>query len=78
MKAMREAIEKAMRDALEKAMREAMESAVLSGAGQTARTPQEGGVAAVDEALQRHPKIRIKKGGLGAMYCSHQTRKVPM
>ena len=52
MKAMREAIEKAMRDALEKAMREAMESAVLSGAGQTARTPQEGGVAAVDEALQ--------------------------
>jgi uncharacterized protein YjbJ (UPF0337 family) len=29
-----------------------MESAVLSGAGQTARTPQEGGVAAVDEALQ--------------------------
>jgi len=52
MKAMREAIEKAMRDALEKAMREAMESTVLSGAGQTARTPQEGGVAAVDEALQ--------------------------
>ena len=40
MKAMREAIEKAMRDALEKAMREAMESAVLSGAGQTARTPR--------------------------------------
>jgi hypothetical protein len=52
MKAMREAIEEAMRDALEKAMREAMESTVLSGAGQTARTPQEGGVAAVDEALQ--------------------------
>ena len=43
---------KAMRDAFEKAKREAMESAVLSGAGQTARTPQEGGVAAVDEALQ--------------------------
>ena len=52
MKAMREAIEEAMRDAFEKAKREAMESAVLSGAGQTARTPQEGGVAAVDEALQ--------------------------
>jgi hypothetical protein len=31
---------KAMREAIEKAMREAMESAVLSGAGQTARTPR--------------------------------------